>query len=58
MHYTGKEYDVVPYTDAHNTIKAVPIVHPDTEYDNPETGETTIIILNKSIWMGENMDHT
>ena len=58
MHFTGKECGVAPYTDAYETIKAVPIFQAATAYRNPETGDNTILILNKSIWMGENMDHT
>ena len=58
MHFLGKECDVVPYTDVYKTIKAVPIFKATTAYGNPETGETTILILNKEIWMGETMDHT
>ena len=58
MHFMGKECDVAPYTDAYKTIKAVPIVHTSTSYDNSETGDTTILILNEAICMGETMDHT
>ena len=58
MHFTVKECDVAPYNDAYDTIKAEPIVQAATEYDNPETGDTTILILNKAIWMGKTMDHT
>ena len=57
MYFTGKEYDVATYTDTDETIKAVPIVQADTAYNNPETGDTTILILSKAIWMGETMDH-
>ena len=58
MHFMGKECDIVPYTDAYNTINAVPIVQAATAYDNTETGETTILILNKPILMGETIDNT
>jgi hypothetical protein len=27
-------------------------------YDNPETGEASILILNEALWMGDKMDHT
>jgi hypothetical protein len=57
MHYTGKECDVSPYTEAYEAIKSVPIVQAATAYDNTDTGETTILILNKAIWMGDQMDH-
>ena len=36
----------------------MPIVQAATSYYNPETGDITIIILNKSIWMGETVYHT
>ena len=58
MHFTGNEFDVAPYTGAYEAIKAVPIVQAATAYENPETGKTTILILDKAIWMGEIMDHT
>jgi hypothetical protein len=58
MFFTGKECDVSPYTDTYEAIKSVPIVQAATAYDNPETGETTILILNEAIWMGDTMGHT
>ncbi len=58
MHHTGKVCDVSPYTDTYDPIKAVPIVQAATAVDNQETGETTILILNEAIWLGEQMDHT
>jgi hypothetical protein len=58
IHYTGKECDVTPYTDAYEAIKSVPIVQAATAYDNPETGECTMLILKEAIWMGDKMDHT
>ena len=58
MHFTGKECGVAPYTGAYETIKAVPIVQAATAYNNPETGDTTILILNKAMWMDETMDYT
>jgi hypothetical protein len=59
MYYTGKECDVLPYTEAYEAIKSVPIVQAATAYDNRDTGEITILILNKAIsWMGDQMEHT
>jgi hypothetical protein len=56
--YTGKECDVAPYTDAYESIKSVPIVQAGTAWDNPETGETVILILNEAIWMADKLEHT
>ena len=47
----------MPYTDAYENIKSVPIVQAATSYENSDTGETTILILDKAILIGENMDH-
>ena len=57
MHFIGKEYDVAPYNEAYETIKAVKIVQASIAYRNPETGCTAILILNEAIWMGETIDH-
>jgi hypothetical protein len=37
MHFTGKEFDVSPYTDTYEAIKSVPILKAATACDNPET---------------------
>jgi hypothetical protein len=58
MYYTGKECDVSLYTEAYEAIKSVPIVQAATVYDNKDIGETTILILNEAIWMGDQMEHT
>ena len=58
MDFTGKECEVSPYTEAYDTIKGVPIVQAATAYDNTDTGETSILIFNQAIWMGDVMDHT
>ena len=42
----------------YKTIESVSIFQEDTAHKNPETGKTTIPILNEAIWMGEIMDYT
>ena len=58
MNFTGKGCDVAPYIDSYETIKEVQIVQASTAYNNHETGEITIIFLNKAICMGKIMYHT
>ena len=58
IYFTGKECDVATYTDTYNTIKVVPIVQAATSYYNADTRDTTILIINEAICMGETMDHT
>ena len=38
IHFTGKVFDVTPYTDTYETINSVPIVQAATTYEIPETG--------------------
>ena len=38
IHFTGKEYDIAPYTNAYANINSVPIFQAATAYGNPETG--------------------
>jgi hypothetical protein len=57
MHFTDKVCDVSPYADTYEAIKSVPIVQAATAFDHPDTGETTILILNEAIWMGDKMNH-
>ena len=49
VHFTGKELDAAPYTDAYETIKSMPLVQASTEYNNPYTRETKILIHNGAI---------
>ena len=58
MHYTDKECDMSPYMGEYEDIKSVPIVQVGTAYDNTETGDTTILILNEEIWMRNQMENT
>ena len=57
MYFMEKKYYVAPYTAAYKTIKAAPIFQASTAHNNPETGDTTNLILNKAFWMGDTMDH-
>ena len=58
MHFLVRGCDVAPYTGAYENIKSLPIVQASTAYNNHETGEITIIFLNKAICMGKIMYHT
>ena len=51
MYYKGKECDVFSHMYKYEAIKSVSIVKKSTSYDNPDTGYTTMIILNEEIWM-------
>ena len=59
MQYTGRECDVSPYMDTYAAIKGVPIIMDATSRTSQQsTGETTILIFNEALWMGEVMEHS
>ena len=58
LNYTGREFDVLPYTDTYESIKSVPIANAGTAWTLPETGATYILLFNEGLWMGDKMDHS
>ena len=58
LQYTGKECDVSPYRDDYESISNVPIVHAATAWQSPNTGQTYILVMNESLWMGDKMSHS
>ena len=55
MHYTGRECDVMPYTDTYESVKGVPIVTAATAWTCLESGQTYIFVLHEGLWMGDTM---
>ena len=56
--YTGRECDVMPYTDTYESVKGVPIVTAATAWTNLESGETFILVFHEGLWMGETMPNS
>lgn len=51
LHYTGRECDVLPYTDTYKAIKGVPIVTGATAWTCQFSGTTYILVFNEALWM-------
>ena len=58
IHFTERECDVSPYTDAYEPIKSVKIACAGTAWTFLASGKTYILVFNKGLWMGDKMDHT
>ena len=58
LNYTGRECDVLPYTDTYESTKSLPIAKAGTAWMLPETGATYILVFNEGLWMGDKMDHS
>ena len=58
IQFSGREYDVAPYTDAYDAIKSVRIETSGTAYTSKETGKTYILVFHEGLWMGDLMEHS
>ena len=50
--WTDISCDVSPYSDEYKAMTNVPVAHAATAYDDPVTGQTTILIFNNGLWFG------
>ncbi len=53
--YTGRECDVMPYSDTHESVKGVSVA---TAWTCMNTGQTYILVIHEGLWMGELMDNS
>jgi hypothetical protein len=53
--YSGRECNVLPYSDDYEAVTGVPIVTGATAWTDQETGETWIIMIHEAIWMADTM---
>jgi hypothetical protein len=58
LEVTNQTVNVSAFTDEHNVISNIPIVTAATEYDNPATGTTYILVLGQCIYMGGKMPNS
>ena len=56
--YTRRTADVYPYDSSYAPINNVPIVTGATAYDDPNSGNTYLLIFNESLFYGNKLDHT
>ena len=56
--YSGRECDVLPYSDDYEAVTGVPIVTGATAWTDQATGETWIILIHEAIWMADTMPHS
>ncbi len=56
--FTGQTCDVQPFKETMPPERDVPIASAATAYDDPETGETTILEFNQGLWFGDTMQHS
>ena len=58
LEYTRRTADVYGYDKAIKPIEDVPIVSGATAWDDPNTGETFILVINEALYYGTKLDHS
>jgi hypothetical protein len=58
LQYTGRQCDVLPYMATYEPVVDIPIVSGATCVQDPETGETLILIVHEGLWYGEKMENS
>ena len=51
LSYTGREFDVGPYSETYDAIKNIPIVSAANTWTSLESTETYILVFNEALWM-------
>ena len=58
IEYMGKLCDVTPFSHEYEPMMNIPIVKAATAYDDPQTGETYILILAQALFLGDKLEHS
>ena len=58
LSHTTRTADVYPSGDSYQPLRNVPIVTACTAWDDPETGQTYLLVINECLYSGTKLDHT
>lgn len=56
--YTDKLCQVAPYHPNYATMQNIPIIQAGTAYDDPNTGETIILVINQGLYFGDSLPNS
>ena len=58
LEYTRRTTEFYAYEKSLKPIEGVPIMNGTTDWDNPVTQHTYILVINKSLYYGTKLDHS
>lgn len=58
LEWTGQTCSVSGFHDDYEALENVPVAQTATAYVDPDTGVTTILIFNETLYFGNAMDHS
>jgi hypothetical protein len=57
LEYTGQTAEVTSFASSLQTLQDIPIVNAAVAYEDPESGEVIILIINQALYFGEQLDN-
>ena len=58
IHFTGEHCEVSSFSDEYTRMTDVRVATAATAWDDPETGQTTILIFNQGLWFGDKLENS
>jgi hypothetical protein len=55
---TGEKVSVTPFSKSYTAMSDIPIATVATAYDDPTTGEVTLLIIHEALYLGDRLGHT
>jgi hypothetical protein len=56
--FTGEHCEVSPFSEQYNTLTNIPVATAATAWDNPNTGERTILLFHQGLWFGNSLTNS
>jgi hypothetical protein len=58
IEYTGRSCDVSPFSNEYDALTNIPVVKAATAYDDPETGDTYILVMGEASYFGNQLPNS
>jgi len=56
--FTGTSCEVLTFSKEYKSLENIPVATAATAWDNPETGETIILVYNQGLWFGNTLEES
>jgi hypothetical protein len=58
VYFTGELCEVSPFSSEYTTMADVPVASAATAWDDPDTGQTTILVFHQGLWFGDKLENS
>ena len=58
IHFTGEHCEVSPVSEQYTSLTNIPVATAATAWDDPVSGETTILLFHQGLWFGDSLTNS